>query len=943
MSETAALPLSLSEVPLLERDGEIAALDALVKRAAAGEAGVALVEGPAGIGKSRLLMEARQRAARAGFRELLARGGVLEREYAFGVVRQLFEPVLLESETRARALAGAADPARAVFEPQADSGADDPSFALLHGLYWATVNLTGDGPLLIAVDDVHCCDAASLRFLAYLVRRLEGLPVLVACNLRSSEPEAESTALSEIAGAPLTVTIEPRALSRSAAADLVRARLGEDPDERFAIACHGATMGNPLLLCELLKSLEAEGVRPDAEHADQVAELRPRAVSRAVLTRLARLPEEAVKVARAVAILGDGAALATVAALAGLSEDAARAGAAALVQAEILQAQGGAASLGFAHPLVGAIVYDEAAPPALEREHGRAAELLAVAGAPDEQVAAHLLAVSSRGEPWVVETLRKAASASLKKGAAESAVKYLARAFAEPPPPERRAEVLVELGRADALTSGPAAVEHLTEGRDLLDDPVDRAGVARTLASVLLLRGQTAEAATVARRAAAELAHDDEGLRSALEAFEHMAVFFGAGDPESLRRLERHRAGPIGDCVGAKALAVLAARQWAYSGGSSEDCAERTLEALAGGELIEVDNGLMALFAIATLVRADRAEALDALELALELAHRRGSLLAKSTLSWCVGFTKLRWGDLAEAEEAFRTAIDEFARWGSGPELGSTDSVALLALTLRERGGLTEARRMLERVRDPGDRSDSARVWLDCQLELLVAEGRFEDAVRVADDAAERFAYLRFPIDTPWRQHKALALDGLGRRDEARELAREDLALARSWGAPGAVARALRVLGTLAREDGLDQLREAVEVVEGSPARLEHAKALAALGAGLRRARHAREARPPLRLALELADLCGAGGLVEAVRSELRAAGARPRTTALTGIEALTASERRVAILAAEGRTNRQIAQLLFVVPKTVEVHLSNAYRKLGIRSRRELPDLLGG
>ena len=132
-------------------------------------------------------------------------------------------------------------------------------------------------------------------------------------------------------------------------------------------------------------------------------------------------------------------------------------------------------------------------------------------------------------------------------------------------------------------------------------------------------------------------------------------------------------------------------------------------------------------------------------------------------------------------------------------------------------------------------------------------------------------------------------------------------------------------------------------MLEGSHARLEHAKALADLGGALRRERRQTEARDPLRRALELADACSADALVEHVRSELYATGARPRTTALGGVEALTASERRVAAFAAEGQSNRDIAQALFVTPKTVEVHLSNAYRKLGIRSRRDLAGALAG
>jgi DNA-binding CsgD family transcriptional regulator len=149
------------------------------------------------------------------------------------------------------------------------------------------------------------------------------------------------------------------------------------------------------------------------------------------------------------------------------------------------------------------------------------------------------------------------------------------------------------------------------------------------------------------------------------------------------------------------------------------------------------------------------------------------------------------------------------------------------------------------------------------------------------------------------------------------------------------------VLGAILRTDGIELLAEACALLGEAPARLEQAKAFAVLGAALRRARKPTEAREPLRRALELADVCGAQPLVDAVRAEIYATGARPRTTALRGVLALTASERRVADLAAEGQTNRDIAQILYVTPKTIEVHLSNAYRKLGIASRRELAGAL--
>ena len=153
------------------------------------------------------------------------------------------------------------------------------------------------------------------------------------------------------------------------------------------------------------------------------------------------------------------------------------------------------------------------------------------------------------------------------------------------------------------------------------------------------------------------------------------------------------------------------------------------------------------------------------------------------------------------------------------------------------------------------------------------------------------------------------------------------------------MARALRVLGTI--EQSPERLREAAALAAHSPARLEHAKALAAEGTALRAARRPTAARDPLRQALELADALGADALAKRVRHELYAAGGRPRTTAQRGPAALTPGERRVVERAAAGQTNRAIAEALFVTPKTVELHLRNAYRKLGARSRHDLARLL--
>jgi DNA-binding CsgD family transcriptional regulator len=648
------------------------------------------------------------------------------------------------------------------------------------------------------------------------------------------------------------------------------------------------------------------------------------------------LPPTSASVARAIAVLGDGAALHAVAKLAGVDEQRAAEATRALANAEILSPS---PPLAFVHPLVRDAIYRELSPGELELEHARAAAILRDGGAPTEQVAAQLLSTSPRGERWAAELLRQAGRAAMQTGAPDSAVAYLRRSLDELPQEADRGRLLFELGAAEALTSGPAAAEHLALAYEALEDHQSRAVAAAMLGPTLMFMGSEEEAAAVAMRASRELPPDLADLRMQLEAFEFTTAWFGAGDPGRLPRLRDYRRTP-GASLGAKMLAAVAAWEWLCTDGAADECAALAREALADGQLIAADDTLISFYPIVALVLTDRPEAIDVWESALADAHRRGSLFSVSSIHLFHGFSLLRRGELADAEASLRAAHDEFRVWGfahaAGIHVGS-----FLAEALLERGRLTEAATVFERAgkADPG--RNSTGWWLRTRAALLIAQGRGEEAAAVADELARHCAKLPDPARLLWRSLKAEALDRAGRTEEAVALAREELAVTRHFGAPSALGRTLRVLGTLERDEGLGTLREAVEVLEGSPARLEHAKALAALGSALRRARKPTEAREPLQMALELAGVCGADGLAEHARSELYAAGARPRRDALSGVDSLTPSERRVVDLAAAGRTNRDIAQELYVTPKTVEVHLSNAYRKLGISSRRELAQAL--
>jgi DNA-binding CsgD family transcriptional regulator len=928
---------------LLERDGELELLDRLLQGALDGDAVLTFLEGPAGIGKSTLLGQVRERAADSQFRVLTARGSDLERELAFGVVRQLFESLLLHSpDDRQRWLSGSASTAARVFAPPEEGETASPgSFGVLHGLFWLTANIAAEGPLCLSIDDLQWCDRASLRFIAYLERRLEGLSLLVATAARVEDDSPDSSLLLDIAQDPAAVAIRLSALSEEGAVQLVRARMAEDAEHAFCAACHYATGGNPLLLQELVKTMEGENVRPDAAHADAIREVGPRAVSRTVLLRLSRLPPDAVAAARAIALLGDGASLPATAALAGLDEIQVAEATRALVAAGILRPE---APLGFVHALVRDAVYHELSVSERELRHGRAAKELAALGAAPEVVASHLLLVPPRGDPWVAEVLREAGLLATRRGDAESAVSYLRRALDERPAGEDRMRLLWELGAAEAHVDSAASAERLREVHEHLEDPLQRALAADMLARSLLWTRPAQEAVAVAQRAVAELdgTHTDE--RRALEAIELYATFFGGADvPDRAARLADVRAAGVPDRLGAKMLAAVAAWDWALVEGSADECAEFASAVLADGLLIARDPGFGAAVAAAVLALADRDEALRVWEEAMSAARRLGSQPSVCSVNLWRGWTWLQRGELGEAETSLREANEQLQEGfgDNGPSLSY--GAGFLALTLIEKGDHRGARAALVGRGNPNPDSDGDALVHRAQLELLLAEGQWEEAGAAADDYRARLRGIDNPAWAPWCSLKALALDGLGQHDDAVALLETELDRSRHWGAPGALARTLRLLGTLRHERGHELLREAVAVAEASPVRLEHAKALIALGAALRRSGERSEARGPLGHGLVLANRCGASALAETARTELHAAGGRPRREALGGPESLTPSERRVADLAAEGRTNRDIAQALYVTPRTVEGHLTSIYRKLGISTRSGLADALAG
>ncbi len=486
--------------PLLERAAEAAAITAAIDAAVAGFGSVLLVEGAAGIGKTRLLAHACDRAAAAGMTVLTARAAEYEDGYAWGVVTQLFDSELRSSSGGTREDA-ATLAARALIQPERPR--DEDAYAVLHGLYWLTADIAQRAPLLLAIDDLQWADPPSQRFLAHLARRLGDLRVLLAVTVREprSATVQDKALTAALAAEPGVLTVRPAALSAAGSARLVAAELGGDPSAAFLAACHELTGGNPLLLRGLLTALAAEGIDGTDADVPHLRRLTPDSVSRHVLLRLGRMPAAVLAAARAVAVLGTSATTARAARLAEL-DDAACAEAIGVLMAEHLVE--GDRQLRFVYPLVRSAIYQDQAPPVRQQWHKRAARLLAAEGASPAEMTAHLLASAASGDPWLTDQLRRAAADARGRGAPEVAAQCLERALAEPPPAAARADVLYELGAARTFHSPASAVEHLSEALELTDGWPRRGEIALALSEALALSGRFADAVTAVQSALAE-------------------------------------------------------------------------------------------------------------------------------------------------------------------------------------------------------------------------------------------------------------------------------------------------------------------------------------------------------------------------------------------------------------------------------------------------------
>jgi DNA-binding CsgD family transcriptional regulator len=935
---------------LLEREVELRAVDDLLDAGRAGRGHLLLVEGHAGIGKTSLLDAAVSRARASDMTVMRARASELESDFAFGIAVQLFEPLLAgaDDETRDRLLAGSAALAGPLLERPTSWGGDeaeDRSYPVMHGLFWLLSNLAESHPVLLVVDDAHWADRPSLRLLLYLLQRLDDMAVSIVVARRLGEPGAPDDLLGQLAAHVTSRRVRPGALSREGGRELVRTRL-PDADEAFTDAVWRMTEGNAFLLGELIGCVQAEGWEPTAANAARIGTLAPEAVLRAVAVRLMRLSDDAAGVARAVAVLGGDAHLRHVAALTGRKPDRAAAAADALAASEILRPID-TGVLAFAHPLLASAVYADVGMGERAALHRRAAEILRGEDIAPERVAAHLLPSPGTGESWVVEVLGAAATRALTLGMPESAASYLRRALDEPPDPAIRPSILRQLGTCEAATGLPTAIGRFREALTAATDDRDRAQTLLALGRALSSAGRHAEALDAFEETAAIDGADAHVAAIAEAEGEALGLLDPERRPVLLARPEPEQVTTeTGFTRAQRTLLATRTMQDAMAGMPREHVLMSATRALSGDALDQGAEGTV-LYGIAYALQASDELAWNdrVLTAAMTQSRARGSMMALATASLCRGTSRWAQGRLAEAVADAEHAVDA-ERYGWRQFLPSAYGI-LLGIQL-DCGELDAAAATIAAY-DPSEHAGSAMLapWHEALGRLALMERREKEALEHFVAWREVVAGIENPACfAGWRSASALALAALGRTPEAEELAAEELDLARQFGAPRAISSALRALAHVGVHADLDRplahLEEAVELSGASEARLEHGRAQLELGTMLRRVGRRSDAGRALGDALEIARACGARVLEERALEELEVAGTRVQRAALRGADALSPSERRVVALAIEGLSNRQIAEALFVTRKAVEWHLGNAYRKLDVRSRRELPEVLG-
>jgi DNA-binding CsgD family transcriptional regulator len=900
---------------LLERTEEIFEIERALYRLVGGSAGLLVVEGDAGSGRTSLLNQVVIGARNAGIPVLSASGGASERGVPFGLAGQLF----------------GISPA-----PDGESTASQGTDSVFAAMYRNLTERCSAGPAVIVVDDVQLLDELSLRWLVYLSRRLNTLPAVLAVALsRDIEiSPAGATLMIELRHRLDAVTLRPAPLSERAAAELLGKQTGQSVPQPAVAVCVELTNGNPLLLVELARTLAREDIDLGLMTVDQLAEIAPPSVAQYVLSKIAHLPAEVKQVALAVAVLGPSASSNVIATMCSVDESTVHDTLMTLNQLGIIRSIRPAQ---YVHPLVRNALYADMRADERQRYHQTAAALLRGERGRPSDVARHLLAASSTVDSETVEMLCQVAVDLIATEDHAIAADCLRRVMRGPISPARRGQLALTLGTMLETREPQAAIEYLRHAVATVDQPHQISEAYLALGRALASCGQTPEAVEMLQGCIERLADEQPALEKRVRDVQLMLSLLHGDTIGSAGAALSQATASIGGDVPTVPRAVRAT--WS---GAGRIIAVRQMSRFLEEPPAPSEHPLERAAALLTLIYADHGDlAAGYLKSIADKAPRVAEVVTVRAAVELVN------GDVSQAVRSARHALELVEAGAARPLL--LDHRAMLAIALSESGEHAQAVSILGDTGAAGDQPDDWYVnhFLEARGRLRVAAGDVHTGLADLLECGRRLE--RWEVDNPlvseWRSAAAIALSQVGDHDRALTLAEEQLRAAYFWGAPRAIGVALRARGLIEKEpqNRREWLTQAVDQLRNSPAVLDLAQSMLDLGTAMVLQEDLLPAREQLREGLAIAQRCGATALATRAHDELLRSGARPRRRAQFGKDSLTDAELRTALMATDGLTNRQIAKELYVTQRTVELHLTNTYRKLQVRNRAELGDALGG